>query len=183
MQCKSGYAQAGQNKKRRADARLSWDGVGKLAVGLLLNQNGLDDVDFLTVLFDDLALVVPLIIDSSGVDLNVLGGFDIQLSSTVQLVLNSLLALTVVAGVQIGMAGNSVGVLALVQLFDGVLSDAGAYLSGIDNTGGEEIVDVAAGEHGSTCNSNSGQTCDLQERTMRQNHGSILLINKNNSTN
>ena len=27
MQCKSGYAQAGQNKKRRADARLSWDGV------------------------------------------------------------------------------------------------------------------------------------------------------------
>ena len=24
MQCKSGYAQAGQNKKRRADARLSW---------------------------------------------------------------------------------------------------------------------------------------------------------------
>ena len=37
------------------------------------------------------------------------------------------------------MAGNSVGVLALVQLFDGVLSDAGAFLSGIDNTGGEEI--------------------------------------------
>lgn len=28
MQCKSGYAQAGQNKKRRANARLSWDGVG-----------------------------------------------------------------------------------------------------------------------------------------------------------
>ena len=27
MQCKSGYAQAGQNKKRRANARLSWDGV------------------------------------------------------------------------------------------------------------------------------------------------------------
>lgn len=45
------------------------------------------------------------------------------------------------------MAGNSVGVLALVQLFDGVLSDAGAYLSGIDNTGGDEIVDAAAGEN------------------------------------
>ena len=185
MQCKSGCAQAGQNKKRRANARLSWDGVGKSAVGRggLLLQHGLDDVDFLTVLFDDLALVVPLIIDSSAINLNVLGGFDIQLSSTVQLVLNSLLALTVVVGVQIGMAGNSVGVLALVQLLDGVLSDAGAYLSGIDNTGGEEIVDAAAGEHGSTCNSNSGQTCDLQERTTRQNHGSILLINKNHSTN
>lgn len=131
MQCKSGCAQAGQNKKRRADARLSWDGVGKSAVGRggLLLQHGLDDVDFLTVLFDDLVLVVPLIIDSSAINLNVLGGFDIQLSSTVQLVLNSLLALTVVVGVQIGMAGNSVGVLALVQLFDGVLSDAGAYLS------------------------------------------------------
>lgn len=146
MQCKSGCAQAGQNKKRRADARLSWDGVGKSAVGRggLLLQHGLDDVDFLTVLFDDIALVVPLIIDSSAINLNVLGGFDIQLSSTVQLVLNSLLALTVVVGVQIGMAGNSVGVLALVQLFDGVLSDAGAYLSGIDNTGGDEIVDAAA---------------------------------------
>ena len=45
------------------------------------------------------------------------------------------------------------------------------------------LKDAAAGEHGSTCNSNSGQTCDLQERTTRQNHGSILLINKNNSTN
>ena len=137
MQCKSGCAQAGQNKKRRADARLSWDGVGKSAVGRggLLLQHGLDDVDFLTVLFDDLALVVPLIIDSSAINLNVLGGFDIQLSSTVQLVLNSLLALAVVVGVQIGMAGNSVGVLALVQLFDGVLSDAGAYLSGIETFG------------------------------------------------
>lgn len=138
----------GAKQKETADARLSWDGVGKLAVGRggLLLQHGLDDVDFLTVLFDDLALVVPLIIDSSAINLNVLGGFDIQLSSTVQLVLNSLLALAVVVGVQIGMAGNSVGVLALVQLFDGVLSDAGACLSGIEHTGGEEIVDAAAGD-------------------------------------
>ena len=40
MQCKSGCAQAGQNKKRRANARLSWDDVGKL----LLDNGDLEAV-------------------------------------------------------------------------------------------------------------------------------------------
>lgn len=44
MQCKSGYAQAGQNKKRRADARLSWDGVGKLLLLSLLDNGDLEVV-------------------------------------------------------------------------------------------------------------------------------------------
>lgn len=179
MQCKSGCAQAGQNKKRRADARLSWDGVEKLAIGLLLNQNGIDDIS--AGLF---TIFVQCKTDISALDFNILCTGDIREQlSTIQLVLNSLLALIGVAGVQIGVAGNSVSKLVLIQLLDECFIDAGAFLSGIDNTGGEEIVDVAAGEHGSTCNSNSGQTCDLQERTTRQNYGSILLINKNHSTN
>ena len=118
--------------------------------------------------------------DSSGVDFNTLGGFNIHRSGTTQLVVDSAHAFIGIT-VQIGVTRDSLGGVVFVQLFDGFLSDAGACLSRIDNTGGEEIVDVAAGEHGSTCNSNSGQTCDLQERTTRQNHNSILL--KNNSTN
>ena len=174
MQCKSGCVQAGQNKKRRANARLSWDGVGKSAVGRggLLNQNGLDDIS--AGLF---TIFVQCKTDLSALDFNILCTGDIREHlSAVQLVLNSLLALSGVVRVQIGVAGNSVSKLVLVQLLDEIGINVLTFLTGIDNTGGEEIVDVAAGEHGSTCNSNSGQTCDLQERTTGQNHGSILLI-------
>ena len=147
MQCKSGYAQAGQNKKRRADARLSWDGVGKLAVGLLLNQNGLDDVNLLAVFEDFLALLIRLFEQCGTFDLNVFCTGDVgEQISAVQLVLNSLLALSGVVRVQIGVAGNSVGELALIQLLDECFIDAGACLSRIDNTGGEEIVETATGE-------------------------------------
>ena len=112
MQCKSGCAQAGQNKKRRADARLSWDGVEKLAIGLLLNQNGIDDIS--AGLF---TIFVQCKTDISALDFNILCTGDIREQlSTIQLVLNSLLALIGVAGVQIGVAGNSVSKLVLIQL-------------------------------------------------------------------
>ena len=144
---------------------------------ILLNQNGIDDVDLLAVFNDLLALLIRLFGQFGTFDLNVFCTGDVgEQISAVQLVLNSLLALIGFAGVQIGVAGNSVGEIALIQLLDEVGVDVFAFFSRLDNTGGEEIVDVAAGEHGSTCNSNSGQTCDLQERTTRQNHGSILLI-------
>lgn len=149
---------------------------------LILHQNGLDDVDLLAVFNDLLALLIRLFGQFGTFDLNVFCTGDVgEQISAVQLVLNSLLALIGFAGVQIGVAGNSVGEIALIQLLDEVGVDVFAFFSRIDNTGGEEIIDVAAGEHGSTCNSNSGQTCDLQERTTRQNYGSILL--KNNFTN
>lgn len=128
MQCKSGCAQAGQNKKRRADARLSWDGVEKLAIGLLLNQNGIDDIS--AGLF---TIFVQCKTDISALDFNILCTGDIREQlSTIQLVLNSLLALIGVAGVQIGVAGNSVSKLVLIQLLDECFIDAGAFLSGID---------------------------------------------------
>lgn len=108
--------QAGQNKKRRANARLSWDGVGKSAVGRggLLNQNGLDDIS--AGLF---TIFVQCKTDLSALDFNILCTGDIREHlSAVQLVLNSLLALSGVVRVQIGVAGNSVSKLVLVQLFD-----------------------------------------------------------------
>lgn len=81
MQCKSGCAQAGQNKKRRADARLSWDGVEKLAIGLLLNQNGIDDIS--AGLF---TIFVQCKTDISALDFNILCTGDIREQlSTIQL--------------------------------------------------------------------------------------------------
>lgn len=163
MQCKSGYAQAGQNKKRRADARLSWNCVGKLLLLSLLDQSDLE------VVVVELA-VLELLGHLDFLDLN------IGILETGDQVVEILLFFLHVGVVEIGVAQNGSSSIVLVQRCDGIGGDPLGVASNILNGSGEEIVVAAAGEHGSTCNSNSGQTCDLQERTTRQNHGSILLI-------
>lgn len=113
MQCKSGYAQAAK-QKRRADARLSWDGVRKL-LGLGLLQNGFNDVDLFAVLLDNFTLFIFLISDLSGINLNTLGGFNIQRSGTTQLVVDSAHAFIGIT-VQIGVTRDSLGGVVFVQL-------------------------------------------------------------------
>ncbi len=107
---------------------------------LILHQNSLDDVDLLAVFNDLLALLIRLFGQFGTFNLNVFCTGDIREHlSAVQLVLNSLLALSGVVRVQIGVAGNSVGEIALIQLLDEVGVDAFAWFSRIDNTGGEEM--------------------------------------------
>lgn len=96
---------------------------------LILHQNGLDDVDLLAVFNDLLALLIRLFGQCGTFDLNVFCTGDVgEQISAVQLLLNSLLALIGV-GVQIGVAGNSVGEIALIQLLDEVGVDAFAFLA------------------------------------------------------
>lgn len=108
MQCKSGCAQAGQNKKRRADARLSWDCVGKLL--LLL---GLLDQSDLEVVVVELA-VLELLGHLDFLDLN------IGILETGDQVVEILLFFLHVAVVEIGVAQNGSSSIVLVQSCDGV---------------------------------------------------------------
>ena len=152
--------ESGQNKKRRANARLSKRTLEKLF------SSGLDGDFQILVLFTSLCVLSGLI----------LGLFHSEAGETISGQIGHQEAVQISA-VCISRPYDQ---LLFVQLCNSSLELLGRILSGdyLDRSGGES---TTAGEHGSTCSSNNGQTSHLQERTTRQNHNSILL--KNNSTN
>ena len=57
----------------------------------------------------------------------------------------------------------------------GMVEITASYPAGVIGNTLQNLQAAAAGEHGSTCSSNGSQTSELQERTTRNIHNSILL--------
>lgn len=116
MQCKSGCAQAGQNKKRRADARLSWDGVGKLLVlGLLTNGD-------LNIVVIELAFFVQTSGQLGALDLDlIIAGALASLlvgRNKIAKLFGEIVLILIIRTVEVGVTQNGSESLVIVESFD-----------------------------------------------------------------